>query len=203
MERGAFARCLAALAMTLATLTACSGGGSSGTNVVLGDSNSTPRGDDWDAWPELLFGDDYVNKAGGGVSTHRVVAACTGTPCWWIDRSSEEDVWWIMLGTNDLFVDPESTADRYAENLRTIVEAIPARDIRLISSPRVHASPHDARNVHLDEQALVDARLCETDPRVTCMGDLGRVLSFDAHYMDPVHLNPEGHRAVARFLAER
>jgi lysophospholipase L1-like esterase len=173
-----------------------------GEHVVLGDSNSTPRGDDWQAWPELLFDGDYVNKAGGGVSTYRVVKACA-RPCWWIDRTSEDDTWWIMLGTNDLLDDPDSTPERYEANMRAIIAKIPARDVRLVTSPRVWAAPSDPRNVHLEAQAHIDRRICETDPRVTCMGDLAEVLSLEAHYRDPVHLNQAGHRAVAGFLEDR
>ncbi len=202
VERAAARLAAALLAACLAACGATEAPREGGTNVVLGDSNSTPRTDDWQAWPELLFGDDYVNKARGGLSTHQVVDACT-EPCWWIDRTDENDVWWIMLGTNDLVVDPASSPERYEANLRAIIARIPAREIRIVTSPRVYAAEDDPRNVFLDAQAVVDRRICASDDRVTCAGDLGEVLSLRAHYRDSVHLNQAGQHAAAEMLSRR
>ncbi len=192
------ARCL--FAATMLAFVAATPSALAATNVVLGDSNSTPNGDDWYAWPELLFGDHYINKTHGGVSTYDILAGCV-EECWWLKGTSEEDVWWIMLGTNDLADDPDTTAQRYAENMLAILALIPSQDIRLISAPRTRFAPTHPRNLHLTRQAFVDTLICDGDARVTCMGDLALVLSIDEHYRDVVHLNQEGHRVVAAFLA--
>jgi len=171
------------------------------TNVVLGDSNSTPRPNDFPVWPELLFGDDHINHSFDGMSTYDALRVCEPDECWWLNGTSEDDVWWILLGTNDLRVNPDSTAWLYGENMLAIIDLIPAREIHLISSAPARRSYIDPLNVHLREQAYVDALICEADPRVDCAGWLGLAVSKTEHFSDAIHLNEAGHRAVAEFLA--
>jgi len=165
-------------------------------NVVLGDSNSTPRPNEFPTWPELRFGDDHLNRSFGGMSTYDALRVCKPWECWWLNGTSVDDVWWILLGTNDLRVNPDTTAQLYAQNMLKIIDLIPAREIHLISSAPTRQGYLDPLNVHLREQAYVDALICEIDPRVQCAGWLGLALSTTAHFSDLVHFNEAGHRAV-------
>jgi len=100
-------------------------------NVVLGDSNSewSPPDKSATSWPRLLFDEDYTDRAFGGASTYHRANDCTEERCWWTENTGVEDVWWIMLGTNDLTDEPETTAEDYMSNMLEIIGLIPAMDI--------------------------------------------------------------------------
>jgi len=171
-----------------------------GTNRVLGDSISLGFYAGITPWPVRAFGEDQFTWAIAGASAGSYVANCR-PDCPWLTGAAPDDVWWIMVGTNELDRDPSATVESYGRNLLRIIELIPSQDIRLISSPQVYQWPfldRAAQAALLDQQAWMDRAICEAIARVTCVVDLRLKLDFVTDYhWDGVHLSDAGHQRVA------
>jgi lysophospholipase L1-like esterase len=174
-----------------------------GTNRVLGDSISLDFYG-FMSWPKRAFGDDQVTWAIPGASAGSYVANCNPDCPWLADPGSPDDVWWIMVGVNELERDPNATSTTYGQNLVEIINRIPAHDIRLISSPQVYEYPWTPRGdiiALLDEQAFIDRLICNAFAHVTCVADLRKHLVFETDYhWDGIHLNDAGHQRVADLI---
>lgn len=176
---------------------------------VVGDSLSLLFNEASPSWPELVFGDAVANHSVRGAGSAHFTESCQQFPCGWANGATD-DVWWILLGNNDHVVNTTFDATIYRDNLSAIADLIETRngaaDVRLVSSPySFDAFDIDRSRIRefRDDQALIDAMLCDTDPRFTCAADLRIELAFPEHFRsDGVHLSDAGVRAVAALIPE-
>ena len=175
-----------------------------GTNRVLGDSISLGFYAGIVGWPVRAFGGDQFTWAIAGASAGHYLANCDIPDCRWLVGAEPDDVWWIMLGSNELSRNPEATAESYEQDMLALISLLPSNDIRLITSPQVYQWPWLNRGplaALLDEEAVVDQQICAALERVTCVVDLRIELEFEIHYhWDGLHLGNEGHQRIADLL---
>ena len=171
---------------------------------VLGDSLSQPPDDGGPSWSELAFGEAAVTWAVGGASTDTYLAGCD-PDCYWLGGAHESDVWWILIGSNELARNPDATAETYRANLLSIIDLIPSEEVHLLSSPWAWDLPNRDRSrmrAFFDEQAAVDLEICALIAHVTCAADLRFELDRSLHYAwDGIHMNSAGHARVASVIA--
>ena len=172
-----------------------------GDSVAANDANSV-------VWTELAFGAALDDHAVGGAASWDFLDWCDAD-CFWAEGDAD-DIWWILIGSNDLRLDPSTTGADYYAHLLGMVDAIERQsgstDVRLISSPYAwdvfDLDRADMRSF-TDTQAIVDRLLCDNDARVLCAADLRMELTFPEHYTwDGIHLNEAGHTLVAALIPE-
>ena len=191
-----------------------------GTILCFGDSNTwgfDPRSFIGDRMPDdVLWTNLLERKTGWHVENHgqngRQIPSSEHELIWarkLLDDMPDQaaQVWfWIMLGTNDLLVHEDFTAEDVIARMRTFLEAIMGHPnvrsgcvkLRLISPPPMK------RGAWADQERLVteSARLGKLEGELA--NDLG-IAFTEAGLLpllyDGVHLSEEGHRAFAELMA--
>ena len=176
-------------------------------NHVIGDS-VTANDANGVVWTDLAFGATLDDHAVGGAASWDFLDWCN-PDCFWAEGDAD-DIWWIMIGSNDLRLDPSTTGADYHASLLGLVDAIERQsgstDVRLISSPYawdVFDLDRADMRAFTDTQAVVDQLLCANEARVQCATDLRFDLTFPDYYAwDGIHLNEAGHGLVAEMIPE-
>ena len=169
--------------------------------ICFGDSNTygyDPRsyfGSRYDAqsrWVDILARKTGWNIINEGQNGRQI------PPCWPLDLD-EADIWFIMLGTNDLLqgnaiVDVKSRIERFLGSFPSELERInliappPMIPGEWVSDPSLIESSRHLGACYRDLALRLGCRFFDS-------GRWGVALSFDG-----VHFTPEGHKAFAEGL---
>lgn len=194
-----------------------------GTIICYGDSNTygyDPRSFIEDRYPRQVRWTGILSeRSGWEIRNHgmngrciphdpsQLRFACEQTESW---SSLEAPVWlWIMLGTNDLLMEAESTAEMVGARMRKFLEKLLGQpavqckkvNLRLISPPSMEYGAWVNEERIIQESKKMDSIYREIAQELgicfTGTGDWKIPLVFDG-----VHFSEQGHRNFAEALLQ-